>query len=395
MNEHKLNRFSYPLITIILTWAGLTILMSMYITIPLTSVWVTELGINETKAAWLSSAFALCYAFSSLIYGPLSDRFGRKIFLVSGISFLTIITFLCSMFDNFAVLLILRILQAVGASAFVPISLVYIADVLPLEKRLKTLGYVTSSFLIASVVAQVFSTIVEASLGWHYIFIILSVFYLITTILTIFYLPKEDKVKQPGSVLSNFINIKNLFVNRALCISFLISFMLLFSLIGMYTILGSFLSSSPFYFSDQQILGVRGIGLVAVITSLFANALTNKFGVIRSVKVSLLIASLSLLLMGISPNPIFAVIFSLFFIACIAFLVPVNISLINKNAASQRGTAILFNAFILFVGASFGPMLATQLMLYTNSFVGFTSFSFILLFGYVGSFYFEKNKATK
>jgi len=99
--------------------------------------------------------------------------------------------------------------------------------------------------------------------------------------------------------------------------------------------------------------------------------------------------------MGISPNPIFAVIFSLFFIACIAFLVPVNISLINKNAASQRGTAILFNAFILFVGASFGPMLATQLMLYTNSFVGFTSFSFILLFGYVGSFYFEKNKATK
>jgi len=252
MNEHKLNRFSYPLITIILTWAGLTILMSMYITIPLTSVWVTELGINETKAAWLSSAFALCYAFSSLIYGPLSDRFGRKIFLVSGISFLTIITFLCSMFDNFAVLLILRILQAVGASAFVPISLVYIADVLPLEKRLKTLGYVTSSFLIASVVAQVFSTIVEASLGWHYIFIILSVFYLITTILTIFYLPKEDKVKQPGSVLSNFINIKNLFVNRALCISFLISFMLLFSLIGMYTILGSFLSSSPLFFRSTN-----------------------------------------------------------------------------------------------------------------------------------------------
>jgi len=389
MDNNNQKLINSPLITFILTWAGLTILMSMYITIPLTTAWIAEFAINETKAIWLSSAFALCYAFSSLIYGPLSDRFGRKIFLVYGISFLTIITILCGFADNYEFLLILRILQAAGASAFVPISLVYIADVLPPENRLKTLGFVSSSFLIASVVAQVFSTVVEAALGWHYIFFILGFFYLITAILTIFYLPKEVREKQESSILSNFINIKNLFLNRALCISFLISFMLLFSLIGMYTILGTFLSAAPFDYTENQILVVRGIGLIAVITSLFANTITIKFGVIRTVQASLLIAALSLFLMGISPYPILAILFSLFFIACIAVLVPVNISLINKNSAAQRGTAILFNAFILFVGASFGPMLATYLILHTNTFIGFAVFSIVLFVGLIGTFFFE------
>ena len=390
MHKNNLEQVNSPLITFILTWAGLTILMSMYITIPLTATWIAEFAINETKAIWLSSAFALCYAFSSLIYGPLSDRFGRKIFLVYGISFLTIITILCSIIDNYALLLILRILQAAGASAFVPISLVYIADVLPPEKRLKTLGFVSSSFLIASVVAQVFSTIVQATLGWHFIFLILGVFYLITSLLTIFYLPKETREKQDTSILTNFINIKNLFLNRSLCISFLISFMLLFSLIGMYTILGTFLSAAPFSYTEDQILVVRGIGIGAVVTSLFANRITIKFGEIRTVQASLMIGCVSLFLMGISPNPTLAILFSLIFIACIAMLVPVNISLINKNGSAQRGTAILFNAFILFVGASFGPILATQLMLHTNSFVSFAVFSMVLFIGFVGSFFFKE-----
>ena len=391
MNETNMKAINHTFITVILTWAGLTILMSMYITIPLTTTWTSEFGISETKAVWLTSAFSLCYAFASLLYGPLSDRFGRKIFLVCGISFLTIITILCGLVDNYALLLTLRILQAAGASAFVPISLVYIADVLPLEIRLRTLGFVSSSFLVASVVAQVFSTLIEAAFGWHYIFILLGIFYFITTILTILYLPKEVREKQQTSILTNFINIKNLFTNRSLCISFIISFMLLFSLIGMYTILGTFLSSPPFQYTDDHILIVRGIGLIAVITSLFANAITKKFGVIRSVKASLLMASVSMFLMGISPNPILAIIFSLFFIACIALLVPLNISLVNKHGIAQRGTAILFNAFILFVGASFGPMLATQLMLHTNSFISFIVFSIVLLLGFVASFFFEQD----
>lgn len=385
MNRIRSQSFNHSLVTFILFWAGLTILMCMYITIPLTSTWMEEFHINETQAVWLTSSFSLCYALTSFIYGPLSDKFGRKVFLVIGISLLTIFTIICSFIDHFVFFIILRILQASGASAFVPISLVYIAEIFPQEKRLKTTGIVASSFLLASVAAQVFSSIIHSVFNWQTIFIILGILYFITFLLTIFYLPKEQFTKQKNSTFSNFMNMKALFKKRSLCISFLISFILLFSLIGMYTMLDKFLSSPPFNFTEHQILLIRGIGLLAVITSFLANSITMKFGIIKSVRGSLLIAGFSLFMMGITSNVVMAISFSLFFVACIALLVPVNITLIQQHAEGQRATAVLLNAFILFIGASVGPMLATQLLHKTNTLIAFTVFSLILFFGFVST----------
>ena len=62
---------------------------------------------------------------------------------------------------------------------------------------------------------------------------------------------------------------------------------------------------------------------------------------------------------------------------------PTNITVINANAETQRGSAVLFNAFILFVGASLGPLLATKLMNIGSTFMTFTVFSVILFIGFL------------
>ena len=55
-----------------------------------------------------------------------------------------------------------------------------------------------------------------------------------------------------------------------LCLTFFITFMLLFSLVGMYTILGSYLASEKFEFTEQQIFYVRALGLIGMLTTVFA-----------------------------------------------------------------------------------------------------------------------------
>lgn len=137
-------KLQFTIMTIILSWAGLIILMSMYFTIPLTDILMNTFHVNETMAIWIGSIFSLTYALCCLIYGPLSDRYGRKIFLIFGISILTIATFICAFINNYTLLLIFRILQGIGAAAFVPISLAYIGDVYPLEKRKSAFGFMTS-----------------------------------------------------------------------------------------------------------------------------------------------------------------------------------------------------------------------------------------------------------
>ncbi|RHW34068.1 MFS transporter [Lysinibacillus yapensis] len=390
LKEKTENQLNYNFMTFILAWSGFVILMSMYITIPLTSVFVTALNISTTEAVWIGSAFSLCYAICCLFYGPLSDKWGRKIFMVYGIGLLTIITFAIGFAENYHILLALRALQGIAAAAFIPISLVYTAELFPPQKRLTAIGFITSGFLIASVVSQVFGLIINASLGWQAIFISLGIIYLATAILVIFFLPK-DQVQYPDeSILRKYIQMKDLFKNPKLCIAFVITFMLLFSLVGMYTILGDYLASEKFGFTEQEILTVRALGIISMLMSMFAGKISGKYGVILSLRIALLVAALALFLMGVSSSAIILILCSLLFVGGIAFVVPVNISLVNIFAGAQRGSAVLFNAFILFLGASVGPMLAIKLMESGNYLLSFSIFSIVLFIGFLLSLFIKK-----
>lgn len=381
MKQSKILQPRYSLITSLLSISGLFILMSMYIPIPLISAFMISFSITETEAIWIGSSFSLCYGICCLIYGPLSDHYSKNVFLIFGITFITIITLLCGSVDHYPTFLFLRILQAIGAAAFVPISLVYVAELFPSEKRLTAIGVITSGFLVASVISQIFATIIHLYFGWKSIFFILGIIYFFLTIASITYLPTLKNNKHEKNIFSKFSKIKLLFQKKELLFSFSITFLLLFSLIGMYTILGAFLSSSPFNFSEQQILFVRAAGLIGIVITFFASPITKLYSVDLTFRYSLLISSLSLVLMGLIVHPILIIIFSIFFVAGIALLVPINIMLINLYAGEQKGTAVLFNAFILFIGASVGPLLATYLMRIGNSLIAFTTFGFFLFLG--------------
>lgn len=338
-------------------------------------------SVSETQAVWIGSIFSLCYAICCFVYGPLSFYFGLKNFLLFGITFLTITTFIGGFTDSYYFLLIIRILQAIAAAAFVPLSLVYAAVVFPIEKQLKAIGLISFGFLIASVVAQVFAEIVQTFLGWQWIFIILSALYFLTMIF-IFYLPKDPPFAQQEPLMQKYIKIKDFFFNKPLCICFTITFVLLFTLIGMYMLLGNYLASYPYHFTETQILAVRALGIVGISLSIFANRIANRFGILATLQNALLVAAISLLIMAISASSFFTITFSLLFVASIALIVPINIIFINHYAGEQKGNALLLNAFILFLGASAGPLLATKLMQWQSFFLAFTVFSIILFIAY-------------
>jgi predicted MFS family arabinose efflux permease len=351
----------------------------MFVTIPLTLIFVHELHISETSATWIGSIYSLCFATGCLIYGPLSDKYGRKIFLVIGIITLTIGTFITGFIQQFEIVLIMRAIQGFAAAAFAPLSLVYASEIFPVERRLSVTGYITSGFLIAAVVAQVFGIIVNFLYNWQAIFIFLGIIYFITALLVIFYLPKDRVADSENSILSRYIKMKDLFKNPKLCISFFIMFTLYFTLMGMYTLLGRYLQSE-FKFTEENILFVRALGIFSMLACVFAGKAGNRFGVLRLLQWALVLAGISLFLMGFSKIPTLIILFSLLFVAGIACVVPLNISLVVKNSGAARGSAVLFNAFSLFLGASIGPLVASLLIqggYYHLAFIVLSVFLFI------------------
>lgn len=60
--NYETSERSYSLITAILFWCGLVVVSSLYITIPLVSVFAGAFKVSTSQAAWTGSAFSFCYA---------------------------------------------------------------------------------------------------------------------------------------------------------------------------------------------------------------------------------------------------------------------------------------------------------------------------------------------
>lgn len=376
----------YPLYTALLTWSGLVILASMYATVPLTESIMESLAVHKTKAIWITSSFSLSYGISCLLFGPLSDRYGRKILLMIGLCTLTFLTTVLYFITNYPIIIFIRVLQGAASAMVVPVSLAYVADVYPISKRLNAIAIISSGFLTSSVIAQVFAIVINNFFQWQMNFIILGILYGITAICLYFFLPKEVQQTKQHSLLQQFIQIKYIIKHPYLLICFFTSFTLLFSLVGMYTILGKYFSSEPYYFSDTELLIIRGIGLVGVLLCFFANSLLKAYGMIKVLRFGFVLSAVSIYSLGTIHSPVFAITFSVLFVAGISLIVPTNINLVSTYGENRKGTAVLFNAFILFVGASIGPLLASKLMTF-GVFLPYFIFSIILAVAFLLSLY--------
>ncbi|WP_042203901.1 MFS transporter [Paenibacillus camerounensis] len=378
---------SYSLMTLILFWCGLVIMTSMYITIPLSDVFAQAFQISVSQAAWIGSAFSLCYALGCLLYGPFSDRYGRKIFLVASIIGLTIITITIGFVDSFFWLIVLRGVQGLIAAAFAPISLVYAGEMFPPHKRLTAVGFISSGLLMAGIVGQVFSGIVNEGLGWHAIFFIQGIVYGITAIIVIMLLPKDELHRPKEHVLLKFKQMTGLLKQPQLLLAFSVTFVLLLSLVGMYTVLGSYLSSPKFGLLPQQILCIRAAGIAGMLLSPFAGRIAQKLGAAAVLRGGLALAATGLLALGFSANLPVIILMSVGFVAGIALVTPVIISIVSQLGGQARGSAISFNAFILFLGASTGPMIALKLLKTGNYLLSFEILGSILLLGLLASLF--------
>lgn len=146
---------NYNLLAVMLFWCGLVIVASNYLTIPLMSVFSEDFQASITHVAWTGGAFSLCYANGSLFSGPLSDRFGRKQVMFIGLLMLTISTFAIPILSSLSWVITLRSIQGFAAASFAPVAIAYIVDKFPAQKRVTTIGWISSSFLISGPIIAV------------------------------------------------------------------------------------------------------------------------------------------------------------------------------------------------------------------------------------------------
>ena len=129
-------------LTVLVTCA-LLVLAQLYLAIPLAPVISEALGEDETAAAAaLGTTYALAYGLGFLIFGPLSDRYGRKPILVPGMAVLAVATAGLAAVSSLSMVAVLRTIQGFVAASFsaaaFPVILSFVAMYAALGPLLQT-----------------------------------------------------------------------------------------------------------------------------------------------------------------------------------------------------------------------------------------------------------------
>lgn len=145
-----------------------------------------EFSVSTLLVSSSLPAYFLGLAIGQLIYGPISDRIGRKIPLIFGLSLHIAASILCIHADDLQTLLIVRVLQALGSCVGLVLARAAIRDVLDTNSAAKAFASMMIVMGVAPVIAPTLGAWMLLFFHWNAIFIALSLLGVISLVWVIF-----------------------------------------------------------------------------------------------------------------------------------------------------------------------------------------------------------------
>lgn len=120
--------------------------------------------------AWIVTAYMLTSTIFTPFYGKISDIFGRRALLLPAIGIFLATSVLCGFAQSLWQLILFRALQGIGGAGLVSMAQASIADVVSPRERGRYQAYMTSSWVVASIVGPVLGGWATDALSWRWIF---------------------------------------------------------------------------------------------------------------------------------------------------------------------------------------------------------------------------------
>ena len=134
-------------------------------------------SVSLAEAASVVSVFAVAYGLSQLIYGPLGDRLGKFGVVTCGTLACSGGCLLAVFAGSLDMLVLARVLTALGAATIIPLSMAWIGDEVAYEMRQETLARVGLGTTLGIVGGQLFGGLLTDTLGWRWAFGFLAVLF--------------------------------------------------------------------------------------------------------------------------------------------------------------------------------------------------------------------------
>jgi DHA1 family bicyclomycin/chloramphenicol resistance-like MFS transporter len=244
---------------------------------------VRYFGIGVSQAQATLSVFVFAFAFSQVVYGPLSDRFGRRPLLLAGLSIYVLGTLACMLAPTIEALIAARFVQGIGCCAGTVVGRALVRDVHGAEGAARMMGYISACTALLIMSGPIVGGWLEQQFGWRAIFAFhaivgVGMIAAIALLLGESNLEPDPGATRVGRTLSNYaVLLSNRdFVGHALTVAFSYGCIMAF-LSGSSFVLMGLLGVEPWEFG--LLLGATITGFI--VTSFLTGKLVMRLGIGR------------------------------------------------------------------------------------------------------------------
>ncbi len=143
------------------------------------------------------SLFVIGFGLAQLIVGPLSDRYGRRPVLLSGLALYLFASILCGLANTIELLITARFIQAIGCCSAVTIARAIVRDAYPPESSAKVIARASTWISLAPIFGPILGSYLQVSFGWRAAFIALGFFSSAVFAASVMRLPETNHHKNP------------------------------------------------------------------------------------------------------------------------------------------------------------------------------------------------------
>lgn len=189
--------------------------LAMHIFIPALPAAAAELRASDGTMRATISLYILGLAFGQLVYGPVADRFGRRVTLLAGLLLYTVSGLAAAFSATATGLILARLAQALGGCAGLVLGRAIVRDTAGPEQAARRLALMNLMVLLGPGLAPILGGVLATALGWRAIFGVLCALGLALALLTWRILPETGARGANTDLASLGRNYRRLIGSRA------------------------------------------------------------------------------------------------------------------------------------------------------------------------------------